>query len=74
VHYDLCGPVKLVTLGGRHYFLLLVNNATRYMCVAPLAAKSDVVGAIRRIQVVVEECGLKLRAQRTDNGGEITST
>jgi hypothetical protein len=56
VHGDLYGPVKPVTPGGRRYFLLLVDDATNYMWVALLAAKSEAAGAIRRIHVAAEEC------------------
>jgi hypothetical protein len=31
VHGDLYGPVKPATPGGRCYFLLLIDDATRYM-------------------------------------------
>jgi hypothetical protein len=41
VHDDLYGPVKSVTSSGRRYFLLLVDDATRYMWVVLLAAKSE---------------------------------
>jgi transposase InsO family protein len=71
VHDDLCGPVKPATPGGRRYFLLLVDDATRYMWVVLLTAKSEASSAIKRIQAAVEkECGRKLRVLRTDNGGE----
>jgi transposase InsO family protein len=71
VHGDLCGPVKPATPGGRRYFLLLVDDATRYMWVVLLTAKSEASSAIKRIQAAVEkECGRKLRVLRTDNGGE----
>jgi hypothetical protein len=74
VHGDLCGPVKPATPGGRRYFLLLVDDATRYMWVVLLTSKSEASSAIKRIQVVVEkECGHKLRVMRTDNGGEFTA-
>jgi hypothetical protein len=68
VHGDLCGPVKPATPGERRYILLLVDDATRYMWVAFLAAKSEATGAIRRIQEAAEECGRKLRVLRIDNG------
>ena len=38
VHGDLCGPVSPATSGGRRYFLLFVDDATRYMwacCLIP---------------------------------------
>jgi hypothetical protein len=68
VHGDLCGPVKPATPGERRYILLLVDDATRYMWVAFLAAKSEATGAIRRIQEAAEECGRNLRVLRIDNG------
>jgi transposase InsO family protein len=63
--------VKSVTPGGRRYFLLFVDDATCYMWVVLLTAKSEASSAIKRIQVAAEkECGRKLRVLRTDNGGE----
>ena len=31
VHGDLCGPITPTTHGGRRYFLLLVDDCSRYM-------------------------------------------
>ena len=31
VHGDLCGPIPSATLGGRKYFILLVDDCSRYM-------------------------------------------
>jgi transposase InsO family protein len=74
VHGDICGPITPVTPGGRCYFLLLVDDATRYMCVVLLASKSGASEAIKRIQAAVEkQSGLTLKVIRTDNGGEFTS-
>jgi transposase InsO family protein len=62
-----------VTPGGRRYFLLLVDDATRYMWVVLLTAKSEASSAIKRIQAEAEkECGRKLWVLRTNNGGEFT--
>jgi transposase InsO family protein len=62
------------TPSGRHYFLLLVDDATRCMWVVLLTAKSEASSAIKRIQAAAEkECGRKLRVLRTDNGGEFTA-
>jgi transposase InsO family protein len=74
VHGDLCGPVTPATPGGRHYFLLLVDDLSRYMWVMILGSKGEAANAIRRVQVAAEaECGRKLRVLRTDNGGEFTT-
>jgi hypothetical protein len=73
VHGDLCGPVTPATPGGRCYFLLLVDNLSRYMWVVVLGSKGEAADAIWRAQAVAEaECDRKLRVLRTDNGGEFT--
>jgi transposase InsO family protein len=73
VHGELCGPVTLATLEGRRYFLLLVDDLSRYMWVVVLGSKGEATNAIRRAQAAAEaECGCKLRVLRTDNGGEFT--
>ena len=74
VHGDVCGPITPATPGGRRYFLLLVDDFTRYMWVVVLAGKGDASASIRRIQTMAEaECGRQLRVIRTDNGREFTS-
>jgi transposase InsO family protein len=75
VHGDLCGPITPATPGGRRYFLLLVDDATRYMWILLLPAKNFAPDAIKRIQAAAEaQSGRKLRVFRMDNGGEFTST
>uniref|UniRef100_I1NXJ5 Integrase catalytic domain-containing protein n=1 Tax=Oryza glaberrima TaxID=4538 RepID=I1NXJ5_ORYGL len=74
VHGDLCGPVTPATPGGRCYFLLLVDDLSRYMWVMVLGSKGEAADAIRRAQAAAEvECSRKLRVLRTDNGGKFTA-
>ena len=54
VHGDLYGPITLATPGGRRYFLLLVDDASRYMWLALLTAKSDAATAITKFQAAAE--------------------
>jgi transposase InsO family protein len=66
--------VTPATPGGRRYFLLLVDDLSRYMWVVVLGSKGEAADAIRRAQAAAEaECGRKLRVLRTDNGGEFTA-
>jgi hypothetical protein len=75
VHDDLCGPISPTTLRGNKYFLLLVNDLSRYMWVATIPSKDRAVAAIKDIQARAEgKSGLKLKALRTDRGGEFTVT
>ena len=74
IHRDLCGLVTPVTLGGRRYFLLLVDDLSRYMWVMILGSKGEAANAIRRAQAAAEaESSRKLRVLLTDNSGEFTA-
>jgi hypothetical protein len=72
VHRDHCGPITLATPSGKWYFLLLVDDHSRYMWVALLATKDEAPAAIRHIQAVAERKSSKqLSALRTDGGGGV---
>jgi transposase InsO family protein len=73
VHGDLCGPGTPAIPGGRCYFLLLIDDLSRYMWGVVFQSKGEATNAIRRAQATTEaECGRKLRVLCTDNGGEFT--
>jgi transposase InsO family protein len=66
--------VTPATPRGRRYFLLHVDDLSRYMWVMILGSNGEAADAIRRAQAVAEaECDRKLRVLRTDNGGEFTA-
>lgn len=74
-HGDLCGPITPTTLGGKNYFLLLVDDHSRFMWITLLHSKDEAFSAFKKLQVAAEvEKSLKLKALRTDRGGEFTST
>jgi hypothetical protein len=74
VHGDLCGPISPSTPAGNVYFLLLVDDMSRYMWLTLLRSKANAPAAIMAFQARVErEPGKKLKALHTDNGGEFTS-
>ena len=74
VHGDLCGTITLATNGGRRYFLLLVDDCSRYMWLQLLTSKDEAAAAIKKFKMRAEaESGKKLHVLRTDRGGEFTS-
>jgi transposase InsO family protein len=73
MHRDLCGPVTPATPGGRCYFLLLIDDLSRYVWVVVLGNKGEAANAIGHTHATAEaECGHKLHVLRTDNGDEFT--
>jgi transposase InsO family protein len=75
VHGDLCSPISLATPRGNKYFLLLVDDLSRYIWVATIPSNDCAVAAIKDIQVRAKgESGLKLKALYTDRRGEFTTT
>ena len=75
VHGDICGPITPATHGGKRYFLLLVDDHSRYMWLVLLRTKDEAAAAIRRFKAEAEvESRRPLRVLRTDRGGEFTAT
>jgi transposase InsO family protein len=75
LHGDICGPITLATPSGNRYFLLLIDDYSRYMWVCLLPTKDAAAEAIKRVQAAAErKTGKKLLALRTDQGGEFAAT
>ncbi|CAI5519267.1 unnamed protein product [Closterium sp. Naga37s-1] len=73
VHMDLWGPVRTPSLGGAVNVLSLIDDFTRRVWSFPLPNKESatVAKVLRQWHKDVElECGRKLKAVRSDRGGE----
>ena len=71
VHGDLCGHITPPTPGGKSFFLLVVDDCSRYMWLELLASKSEALQYFRKIKMAAEvESGHRLKAFRSDRGGE----
>lgn len=74
VHADLYGPITPVTLGGNKYFLLLVDDLSRWMWVYMIKEKSDALSTFNKYRALVEKAsGHNIKILRTDCGGEFLS-
>jgi hypothetical protein len=49
-HVDLCGQVRPQTFGGKSYFLLLVDDYSRYMWVELLRTKDEAMMYLQKIK------------------------
>ncbi|KAK4269964.1 hypothetical protein QN277_023055 [Acacia crassicarpa] len=74
IHTDVCGPLKPSSLGKNNYFLLFIDDFSRKTWVYFLKQKSEVFEVFKKFKASVEkESGCKIKAMRSDRGGEFTS-
>jgi len=74
IHTDLAGPMKIPSIGGARYFLLFIDDHTRYTMVYTLHQKSETFSKFKEYKALVENYhNGKIKALRSDNGGEYTS-
>jgi len=75
VHTDVCGPIQPTSMGGKNYAVIFLDDYSRKTWVYLLAAKSEVLEALKRFHELVEnETGLRIKILRSDNGGEYSSS
>lgn len=71
VHADLCGHVTPPTPGGKLFFLLIVDDHSRYMWLELMTTKDEALQHFKRFKAVAKlELGCKLKAFRSDRGDE----
>jgi len=74
VHIDLYGQVTPPTLGGKQYFLLVVDDYSCYMWLELITTKDEAFTHFKRYKAAAElELNLKMKAFRSDRGGEFNS-
>ncbi|KAJ9542881.1 hypothetical protein OSB04_029387 [Centaurea solstitialis] len=71
IHMDLCGPMKTVSLAGRKYVLVIVDDYSRYTWTRFLKTKDEtsnlIINFIKAVQVQLK---LPVQTVRSDNGTE----
>ena len=74
VHSDVCGPMRTESVGGHKYFVTFIDDYSCCCAVYYLKQKSEVFEKFRELEAsATNECGRKIGALRTDNGGEYVS-
>ena len=74
IHSDVCGKINEKSLSGGEYFLTFTNDYSRYVWIYILKHKSEVFSKFCEWKASVERTyDKRLKALRTDNGGEFTS-
>nr|GFA80773.1 retrotransposon protein Ty1-copia subclass [Tanacetum cinerariifolium] len=71
LHMDLCGPMRVESINGKRYVLVVVNDYSRYTWVFFLHSKDEasdeIISFIKKTQVNLQ---LHVQCVRTDNGTE----
>ena len=69
VHADLCGQITPKTVGGASYFLLVVDDYSKYMWVEMLKTKDQALDRLKKIKLRTKmQSDNKLKSLRTDRG------
>ncbi|GJY30877.1 retrovirus-related pol polyprotein from transposon TNT 1-94 [Tanacetum coccineum] len=74
LHMDLCGPMRVASVNGKKYILVIVNDYSRFTWVKCLRSKDEapalIIIFLKMIQVRLKET---VRRIRTDNGTEFVN-
>ena len=74
MHADLWGPAPVVSINAFRYYLVLVDDFTKFTWVYLLKHKSDTLTFFSQFRAMVEtQFSLPIKALRSDCGGEFTS-
>nr|GFB89531.1 putative ribonuclease H-like domain-containing protein [Tanacetum cinerariifolium] len=71
LHMDLCGPMRVQSINGKRYVLVVIDDYSRYTWVFFLHSKDEasdvIISFIKKTQVNLQ---LQVQRVRTDNGTE----
>lgn len=74
VHTDVCGPMRMLSIGESKYILTFIDDFSRKAWVYFLNDNSQVFNNFKYFKLLVEnQSGCTIKILRSDNGGEYTS-
>ena len=69
LHMDLCGPMSTLSLGGKQYILVIVNDFIRFTWTCFLAHKNDAFHIFKNLSKRIQnEKGFSITSIRSDHG------
>ena len=70
VHSDMCGPFRVTSTGNSHYYIIYIDDCTRYCVVYFLTTKAaeEVITRWRHFHAWVKGLGYRIQAFHSDNG------
>ncbi|GJX10515.1 retrovirus-related pol polyprotein from transposon TNT 1-94 [Tanacetum coccineum] len=74
LHMDLCGPMRVQSINGRKYILVIVDDFSRFTWVKFLRSKDEVLEfVIKFLKMIQVRLNATVRNIRTDNGTEFVN-
>ncbi|GJZ07392.1 retrovirus-related pol polyprotein from transposon TNT 1-94 [Tanacetum coccineum] len=74
LHMDLCGPMRIQSINGRKYILVIVDDYSRFTWVKFLRSKDEVPEfVIKFLKMIQVRLNATVRNIRTDNGTEFVN-
>ncbi|GJT21816.1 retrovirus-related pol polyprotein from transposon TNT 1-94 [Tanacetum coccineum] len=74
LHMDLCGPMRVASINGKKYILVIVDDYSQFTWVKFLASKDEVPDfVIKFLKMIQVRLNAPVRKIRTDNGTEFVN-
>ncbi|GJU47291.1 retrovirus-related pol polyprotein from transposon TNT 1-94 [Tanacetum coccineum] len=74
LHMDLCGPMRVESINGKKYILVIVDDYTRFGWVRFLRTKDETPEVIKKFIILTQRAlNATVRYLRTDNGTEFVN-
>ena len=71
IHYDISGPMPIISMNGSRYILTFIDDFSRYTWVFFIKKKSEVYEKFTELKALIENAsGQKIKILIFDNGGE----
>ncbi|GKE31860.1 retrovirus-related pol polyprotein from transposon TNT 1-94 [Tanacetum coccineum] len=74
LHMDLCGPIRVASVNGKRYILVIMDDYSRFTWVKFLASKDEAPNfIIKFLKMIQVRLNATVRKVRTDNGTEFVN-
>ncbi|KAI8124587.1 Retrovirus-related Pol polyprotein from transposon TNT 1-94 [Lucilia cuprina] len=75
IHTDVCGPMNKPSLSGSRYFVLFIDDHSRYVFVYFMKNKNEVLDKFKMFKLFVEkQLNRSIKCVRSDNGREYVNS
>nr|GEZ15575.1 putative ribonuclease H-like domain-containing protein [Tanacetum cinerariifolium] len=74
LHMDLCGPMRITSVNGKKYILVIIDDYSRFTWVKCLRSKDEASGfIIKFLKMIQVRLKVPVRCIKTDNGTEFVN-